>query len=465
MSVYRAVRRKEGMSVTGGTDRRGARELLAGLVGQTLETLSGRWNSILELRDTQALVATERSPAGNSVPIALVEEALDQLHAAGELRIDVPTVGYRSAFVGAVLQTLPGARLEQNPQRIVLSEHTPEWDVGVGGLLSHAERVKRFGGAPYGGIEPSRSTRNVFLYSDPVKGEAYGYTYDGWTDDGELFLYTGEGPLGDQPMTHGNRAILEHREHGRALRLFVADGHVAGTAQRQQRYVGEFEIDQENPYALEEAPDENGENRTVFVFRLRPVGNALRRESDKSAFLDVQPAASVSLVAVEKNIHTEFEVASGEAATATRRESELVDRYMAWAGPSQSFRRWSIRPPGELHSLLADIYSETDNTLFEVKGTATRGAIRTAIGQLLDYRRHIDSDDLRLAILLPHRPSNDVIELVTGLGICVVAQEQRGGFESIEVATGSSGTPALSHRPGKAGAKTASPRGHSRRHA
>jgi hypothetical protein len=71
-------------------------------------------------------------------------------------------------------------------------------------------------------------------------------------------------------------------------------------------------------------------------------------------------------------------------------------------------------------------------TLFEVKGTATRGAIRTAIGQLLDYRRHIDRDGLRLAILLPHRPSHDVVEFVTGLGISVVTEEERGGFESIE---------------------------------
>jgi hypothetical protein len=138
------------MRVAGDGNTRGARELLAGLVGQPLETLSGRWNSILELRDTHALVATGRSPVGTPVSIALVEEALDQLNAEGELRIDVPTVGYRSAFVGAVLQKLPGTRIEQNPQRIVLGERTAEWDVGVGGLLSRAERVRRFGGAPYG---------------------------------------------------------------------------------------------------------------------------------------------------------------------------------------------------------------------------------------------------------------------------------------------------------------------------
>jgi hypothetical protein len=49
-----------------------------------------------------------------------VQDALDSLQAVGELRIDVSTVGYRSAFVGAVLRRLPGARIEQGPQRIVL---------------------------------------------------------------------------------------------------------------------------------------------------------------------------------------------------------------------------------------------------------------------------------------------------------------------------------------------------------
>jgi hypothetical protein len=55
-----------------------------------------------------------------------------------------------------------------------------------------------------------------------------------------------------------------------------------------------------------------------------------------------------------------------------------------------------------------------------------------AIGQLLDYRRHIDREGVRLAILLPHRPCEDLLELVTGLGIAVVAEKDRGGFESIE---------------------------------
>ncbi|HTA05053.1 MAG TPA: hypothetical protein VK774_01700, partial [Solirubrobacteraceae bacterium] len=293
------------------------------------------------------------------------------------------------------------------------------------------ERGVRFGGATRGGIQPSRSSPNVFLYSDPSRGEAYGYNYDGWTDDGRLFLYTGEGSNGDQPMTSGNRAILEHRDRGRSLRLFVADGRVEGTAQRNQRYIGEFETDPARPYLLQESPDRHGDARMVFVFRLRPVGESLQREID-TAFSAEESEGSASLVALEENVETSFPVAAQQGTTATRREGELVDRYVRWVGPGHNFRRWQLRVPDELRPLLTDIYDETENTLYEAKGTLTRGAIRMAIGQLLDYRRHIDRDGMHLAVLLPHRPSSDLIELATGLGIAVVAEADGGGFESIE---------------------------------
>jgi hypothetical protein len=372
-----------------------------------------------------------------------VQDALDRIHATGELQIDPPAIGYRSAFIGAVLRTLPNARTEHDPQRILLDRSPEGWDLPVGELLTRSERRARFGGALYGGIEPSASSPNVFLYSDPTRGEAYGYSYDGWADDGRLFLYTGEGREGDQPMSHGNRAILEHRQQRRALRLFVADGLVAGTGQRQQRYVGEFEIDQKKPYLSEDAPDENAEDRTVFVFRLRPVGEVLRRDSDQCVFLDSSANAAASLVPVEENVETSFAVSPRGETTATRREGELVDRYIEWSGPAETFSRWRLRPPGELRPLLTDIYSETQNVLYEAKGTATRDAIRTAIGQLLDYGRHIDRDDLRLAVLLPYLPSDDLIDFVTGVGVIVVAEQPGGGFETVEsrVAGTASGKP------------------------
>ena len=88
----------------------------------------------------------------------------------------------------------------------------PSWTLEAGAVLSRRDRRLQYGGAPYGGIEQSAQSLNVFIYSDPSAGAAYGYNYDGWNEDFRIFLYTGEGRVGEQEMTHGNRAILTHKE-------------------------------------------------------------------------------------------------------------------------------------------------------------------------------------------------------------------------------------------------------------
>ncbi|WP_214111351.1 hypothetical protein [Acrocarpospora catenulata] len=83
-------------------------ELLRRLLGQDIATLQGRHNRILDVQPPHVLVATERSPDGQQVPIADVQTALDALRTTGRVAIDPNTVGYRSSFIGAVLLTLPG---------------------------------------------------------------------------------------------------------------------------------------------------------------------------------------------------------------------------------------------------------------------------------------------------------------------------------------------------------------------
>jgi hypothetical protein len=84
-----------------------ARSHLASLVGQEIKTLTGRSNRVLRIEGDDVVVATARSPNGQPVPIAWVQNALDLLERDGEVVIDVETVGYRSAFIGAVSATLP----------------------------------------------------------------------------------------------------------------------------------------------------------------------------------------------------------------------------------------------------------------------------------------------------------------------------------------------------------------------
>jgi hypothetical protein len=125
----------------------------------------------------------------------------------------------------------------------------------------------RYGGSGQSGISPSSRTPNILLFTDLSQGSQHGYIYDGWSDERkEVFLYTGEGQQGDQKLASGNKAIAQHAEDGRRLRLF--DG-----VRRTVRYVGEFAIDPDQPYETREAPATGGgPSRQVLVFRLRPVG-------------------------------------------------------------------------------------------------------------------------------------------------------------------------------------------------
>jgi hypothetical protein len=101
--------------------RSDAEQHLTSLVGQEIRTLSGRPNTVLSAIGTEAIVATTRSPKGKPVPIANVQAAMDILIEDAEITIDVATVGYRSAFIGAALATLPGAIvLPTSPPRIAL---------------------------------------------------------------------------------------------------------------------------------------------------------------------------------------------------------------------------------------------------------------------------------------------------------------------------------------------------------
>ena len=109
-----------------GTGRRAGRTapdmaaFVRGLVGQTIRTMNGSPNRVLAVGSDTALVGTTRSPDGREVDLREVQAAADRLYAYGELLIDKSIVGYRSAFVGAVLSLLPDTETEMRPRRIRL---------------------------------------------------------------------------------------------------------------------------------------------------------------------------------------------------------------------------------------------------------------------------------------------------------------------------------------------------------
>lgn len=86
---------------------------------------------------------------------------------------------------------------------------------------------------------------------------------------------------------------------------------------------------------------------------------------------------------------------------------------------------WSVSIPGEVGWLSCDLYDVTAALLVEVKTTTTRQDVRMAIGELVDYLRFAPPAT-RPAILLPARPSDDLVNLITGHGIVLVYEETAG---------------------------------------
>ena len=87
-------------------DKPDARVLLGSLVGREIPTMTGKPNRVLRLEGKDVIVATGKSRSGKPVPVADIQDAIDRLWRDGKLEISVASVGYRSAFVGAVLQTI-----------------------------------------------------------------------------------------------------------------------------------------------------------------------------------------------------------------------------------------------------------------------------------------------------------------------------------------------------------------------
>jgi len=136
------------------------------------------------------------------------------------------------------------------------------WELLPGDEIKRTALHDRFGGGGQGGISPSRKTPNILVFTDPAAGHKHGYD-DRW--DGPLLLYVGEGQHGDQTLTGGNKAILEHRLTSRALRVFKG---VGGDVQ----YLGEYETEENDPFMWDQAPETGGgPMRKVVRFRLKPV--------------------------------------------------------------------------------------------------------------------------------------------------------------------------------------------------
>ncbi|MFK0178186.1 hypothetical protein ACIQVR_19630 [Streptomyces xanthochromogenes] len=308
--------------------------------------------------------------------------------------------------------------------------------ISPGHVATRAEFARAFGGGPQGGILPSEN--NVLLYADHKVSGTYGY-HDGWvSEEGDadpIFEYTGAGRVGHQVFSGrngvGNSAVLGHVKKRRALRLFVAVGKVPGaSAAKLHRYVGRFELDSDEPFVVRQGVDEKKNERKVIVFRLRPYGAVARVDEDNIPVAETTEAVLVEPdVATATLIDPEF----GEATESLRSIVPHTRAEHRAARLSREFQqelkerghtvqRFQIRVEGASAPLVSDLYDVTDHVLYQIKGNSRRESVRMAIGQLMDYRRYVKPAGVKLAIVFPARPSNDMLDLLDEMKIATIYQ-------------------------------------------
>ncbi|QHF21039.1 hypothetical protein GTU71_09485 [Rathayibacter sp. VKM Ac-2762] len=293
------------------------------------------------------------------------------------------------------------------------SESGP-FDLVPGTRTTRREIHARFGGDWRRGISVPRDHRNIFVFTDPVRGAKHGYdVHEGLTPEG-VFLYTGEGPSGDQDLNYSNRALRDADATCVPVRVFAVDGTYV-------TYVGLF-VPDDPPYSVQFVPSVGDTSRSVLVFALLPVDADTSLLEAGTLLGNGAPEISEW----REPAFGEIELAGGsvEARSMTRVEFEL----------QRDFGRWLIKndmPPRRMRLAVRggriepDLYVPSTGWIVEAKKSTARSFVRTAIGQVLEYTQlardhHVEAKPM---ILLPGRPEVDLLRLLSGLSIIAAVRD------------------------------------------
>lgn len=191
----------------------------------------------------------------------------------------------------------------------------------VGHYYSRASDIHdRFGGGRQGGISASSQHPFVFLFTGE-SGEAFGYE-DGWQPDAGVFLYTGEGQVGDMEFTRGNRALRDHTQDGKQLLVFKALGKG-----KPVEFLGEFTCVSFN---YGNGPDREGNMRRTIRFHLVPaeadIFDVITQAGD---FVQTQPKSLAELRAKALSATVAGESSNWRETTQLRRQrSNAIKEYV-----------------------------------------------------------------------------------------------------------------------------------------
>ena len=127
-------------------------------------------------------------------------------------------------------------------------------------ILTYQQVEERFGIKITGFGRGINTTPTTIVLISSIDKKKSGFVYhDRWTLDGD-YIYSGEGKIGDQKLSNGNKAIIDAAHDGKQIHLFVK------FSPREYYYQGMFSLVE---YTYEDDYDESGNIRKEYKFRLR----------------------------------------------------------------------------------------------------------------------------------------------------------------------------------------------------
>lgn len=136
-------------------------------------------------------------------------------------------------------------------------------------IYKRTEIHQKYGGSGWGGIAPSGNFPYIFIFSLP-SGEQHGYK-DQW-ESKDIFSYTGEGQEGDMRFERNNLALLNHKQNGKRVFLFL------GVRKAYVQFAVELEL---QDIGFFKGPDRFGRDRTAIKFFFKRVGAQLASQVEK----------------------------------------------------------------------------------------------------------------------------------------------------------------------------------------
>lgn len=291
-----------------------------------------------------------------------------------------------------------------------------EWTLLRGQTILRKKLHATYGGIQQGGISPSNTTKNVFIFSDDATNKEHGYERDYWIDD-LTFIYCGDGQKGNQVLNNRNGTIFNHIQQRRKLRLFSP---VRGLV----TYLGELIIDSENPYIFKDGIGRDGLPRTVIMFKLKRVIEEHEFQSSKNKINNLNFGTSYK--------YADENSRAVESSELFNTDPNLLDRALQLHSITQNtIANWvvggglqPISPTSQTCDFDVAWESEHGRVVCEVKSLSDSNEVhqfRLGLGQVLEYAYLALATPVLMFSRKPNNPS--LIDAAQNAGVKVLWPE------------------------------------------